>query len=122
MKTTIAPNKRFQLNFHAYQFSFHSDIFNLPLPALWTAVLGEYNRHFESGHEQRISIDKIITHSHYSHFDHDIGKNVHTHVHLSNIHITYAIKDNVTSQSAVKKEIKIFRQPPFIYYQKKTII
>lgn len=51
-----------------------SDIFNLPLPALWTAVLGEYNRHMESGHEQRISIEKIITHSHYSHFDHDIGK------------------------------------------------
>lgn len=52
----------------------NSDIFNLPLPALWTAVLGEYNRYFESGHEQRISIEKIITHNHYSHFDHDIGE------------------------------------------------
>ncbi|XP_055322952.1 ovochymase isoform X1 [Sitodiplosis mosellana] len=50
----------------------NNDIFNLPLPALWTAVLGENNRHFESGHEQRISIEKIITHSHYSHYDHDI--------------------------------------------------
>lgn len=60
-----------------YNFCFHiltqSDIFNLPLPALWTAVLGEYNRNAESGHERRISIEKIITHSHYSHFDHDIG-------------------------------------------------
>lgn len=49
----------------------------MPLPALWTAVLGEYNRYKESGHERRISIEKIITHSHYSHFDHDIGKYCH---------------------------------------------
>lgn len=51
----------------------YSDIFDLPLPALWTAVLGEYNRRTETGHERRIAIEKIITHSHYSHFDHDIG-------------------------------------------------
>lgn len=73
-------------------FHFKSDIFNLPLPALWTAVLGEYNRHFESGHEQRISIDKIITHSHYSHFDHDIGKSTHVRI-PTIIHITWAIND-----------------------------
>lgn len=57
-----------------FTFFIQSDIFNLPLPALWTAVLGEYNRNKESGHERRVSIEKIITHSRYSHFDHDIGK------------------------------------------------
>lgn len=56
---------------------YDSDIFNLPLPALWTAVLGEYNRNRESGHERRVSVEKIITHSRYSHFDHDIGKFAH---------------------------------------------
>lgn len=55
-------------------FSNCSDIFDLPLPRLWTAVLGEHNRELESGHEKRIPIEKIITHSHYSHFDHDLGK------------------------------------------------
>lgn len=37
-------------------------------------MLGEHNRQWESGHERRIPIEKIITHSHYSHFDHDLGK------------------------------------------------
>lgn len=49
-----------------------SDIFNLPLPALWTAVLGEHNRDIETGYERRVPIDKIITHSGYLNFEHDI--------------------------------------------------
>lgn len=50
-----------------------SDIFNLPLPPLWTAVLGEHNRDVETGYERRVPIDKIITHSGYLNFQHDIG-------------------------------------------------
>jgi len=50
----------------------HNDIFNLPLPPLWTAVLGEHNRDIETGYERRVPIDKIITHSGYLNFQHDI--------------------------------------------------
>lgn len=51
-----------------------SELFNLPLPALWTVVLGEHNRKIESGDEQRISVDKIVMHQKYHNFQHDLGK------------------------------------------------
>lgn len=50
-----------------------SDLFNLPLPPLWTVVLGEFNRHVESGFEQRISVEKIVMHHDYENFQHDLG-------------------------------------------------
>ncbi|XP_065081428.1 uncharacterized protein LOC135703995 [Ochlerotatus camptorhynchus] len=50
----------------------HNDLFNLPLPPLWTVVLGEYDRSQESGYEQRISVDKIILHDKYHNFKHDL--------------------------------------------------
>ncbi|XP_058060342.1 uncharacterized protein LOC131211022 [Anopheles bellator] len=50
----------------------HNDLFNLPLPALWTAVLGEHDRQAESGYEQRIPVDKIILHEKYHNFKHDL--------------------------------------------------
>lgn len=50
-----------------------SDLFNLPLPALWSVVLGENNRKVESGYEQRIPVDKIIMHEKYRHFKNDLG-------------------------------------------------
>jgi hypothetical protein len=53
---------------------FTSDLFNLPLPALWTIVLGEYDRGQESGEEQRISVDKIVLHEKYHNFRNDLGK------------------------------------------------
>jgi hypothetical protein len=48
-------------------------LFNLPLPALWSVVLGENNRKVESGYEQRIPVDKIIMHEKYHHFKNDLG-------------------------------------------------
>lgn len=57
---------------HDYRFDF-SELFNLPLPALWTVVLGEYDRGRESGYEQRIPVDKIILHEKYHNFKHDLG-------------------------------------------------
>lgn len=51
----------------------HSDLFNLPLPPLWTVVLGEFNRHVESGYEQRISVDRIVMHQDYENYQHDLG-------------------------------------------------
>uniref|UniRef100_A0A182QNH8 Peptidase S1 domain-containing protein n=1 Tax=Anopheles farauti TaxID=69004 RepID=A0A182QNH8_9DIPT len=50
----------------------HNDLFNLPLPALWTVVLGEFDRRSESGYEQRIPVDKIILHDKYHNFKHDL--------------------------------------------------
>ncbi|XP_055680182.1 uncharacterized protein LOC129788161 [Lutzomyia longipalpis] len=50
----------------------HNDLFNLPLPPLWTAVLGEHDRSYESGYEQRIPIDKIIMHENYQNYQHDL--------------------------------------------------
>lgn len=50
-----------------------SDLFNLPVAALWTVVLGENNRKVETGYEQRIPVDKIIMHEKYRHFKNDLG-------------------------------------------------
>lgn len=62
---------------NATHFCAHSDLFNLPLPPLWTVVLGEFNRHVESGYEQRISVDRIVMHQDYENYQHDLGMNAH---------------------------------------------
>ncbi|CAD6995133.1 plasma kallikrein [Ceratitis capitata] len=51
----------------------HNDLFNLPIPLLWTVVLGEHNRYEESGYEQRVPVDKIILHKRYNNFRHDLA-------------------------------------------------
>ncbi|TDG52405.1 hypothetical protein AWZ03_001235 [Drosophila navojoa] len=50
----------------------HNDLFNLPIPPLWTVVLGEHDRNVESGNEQRIPVEKIVLHHHYHNFRHDV--------------------------------------------------
>ncbi|EDW83421.1 uncharacterized protein Dwil_GK22326 [Drosophila willistoni] len=50
----------------------HNDLFNLPIPPLWTVVLGEHDRDVESGHEQRIPVEKIVMHHRYHNFRHDV--------------------------------------------------
>ncbi|XP_034484442.1 tryptase beta-2 [Drosophila innubila] len=50
----------------------HNDLFNLPIPPLWTVVLGEHDRSIESGNEQRIPVEKIVLHHHYHNFRHDV--------------------------------------------------
>lgn len=64
------PLQCHQSHSHVVRFS---DLFNLPLPALWSVVLGENNRKVESGYEQRIPVDKIIMHEKYRHFKNDLG-------------------------------------------------
>ncbi|XP_036325294.1 plasma kallikrein [Rhagoletis pomonella] len=51
----------------------HNDLFNLPIPLLWTVVLGDHNRLEESGYEQRVPVDKIILHKRYHNFRHDLA-------------------------------------------------
>lgn len=43
------------------------------LPAVWTALIGEYNRDEEAGFEQRISVEKIFIHKQYHNFKNDIA-------------------------------------------------
>ena len=50
-----------------------SDIFNLPLAALWTAVLGEWDHNFEERTEERIPVEKIVLHERFQNYQHDIG-------------------------------------------------
>nr|XP_036678102.1 transmembrane protease serine 9-like [Drosophila suzukii] len=50
----------------------HNDLFNLPIPPLWTVVLGEHDRDVESGNEQRIPVEKIVMHHRYHNFRHDV--------------------------------------------------
>ncbi|KAF5300481.1 hypothetical protein FQA39_LY02280 [Lamprigera yunnana] len=50
-----------------------SDLFNLPLPALWTAVLGDWDQDVEEYSEQRIQLEEIILHERFHNFQHDIA-------------------------------------------------
>ncbi|CAG9860185.1 unnamed protein product [Phyllotreta striolata] len=50
-----------------------NDLFNLPLAALWTAVIGEWDREVEEYSEQRIPIEEVILHERFHNFQHDIA-------------------------------------------------
>ncbi|XP_043289165.1 chymotrypsin-like elastase family member 2A isoform X2 [Venturia canescens] len=51
----------------------HNDLFNLPIGALWTAVLGEWQ--LESGQRgsARIPIERVIIHERFNNYVHDIA-------------------------------------------------
>ncbi|XP_066142316.1 trypsin-1 [Euwallacea fornicatus] len=51
----------------------NNDLFNLPLAALWTAVVGDWDRDMEELTEERIPIEKIILHERFHNFQHDIA-------------------------------------------------
>ncbi|XP_019871030.1 trypsin-1 isoform X2 [Aethina tumida] len=51
----------------------NNDLFNLPLPALWTAVLGDWDRNVEEHSEERIPVEEIILHERFHNFQHDIA-------------------------------------------------
>ncbi|KAL3280400.1 hypothetical protein HHI36_017884 [Cryptolaemus montrouzieri] len=52
----------------------NSDLFNLPLPPLWTAVLGDWDRDVEEHSEERIPVEDIIIHERFHNYQHDIEK------------------------------------------------
>jgi len=54
--------------------SCYSDVFNLPLAVLWTAVLGEWDREVDENTEVRVPVEKVFVHEHFHNFQHDIGK------------------------------------------------
>lgn len=48
-------------------------MFNLPLAALWTAVLGDWDQEVEEYSEERIPVEEVILHERFHNFQHDIG-------------------------------------------------
>lgn len=50
-----------------------NDLFNLPLAALWTAVLGDWDRNVEEKTEERIPIENVILHERFHNYQHDIA-------------------------------------------------
>lgn len=49
-----------------------SELFNLPVPALWTAVLGEWDRAEQKG--SYVPIERIVLHHRFHNYQHDIGQ------------------------------------------------
>lgn len=60
-----------------------SDLFNLPLPALWTAVLGDWDQSLDEETEERIPIEEVILHERFHNFQHDIGKENHINMDIT---------------------------------------
>ncbi|CAG9120549.1 unnamed protein product [Plutella xylostella] len=49
----------------------HNELFNLPVPALWTAVLGEWDRAEQRG--AFVPIERVVLHQRFHHYQHDIA-------------------------------------------------
>ncbi|XP_034828697.1 chymotrypsin-like elastase family member 2A [Maniola hyperantus] len=49
----------------------HNELFNLPVPALWTAVLGEWDRAEQRG--AYVPIERIVLHHRFHNYQHDIA-------------------------------------------------
>lgn len=63
----------------------------MPLPPLWTVVLGEHDRSVESGYEQRIPVEKIVLHKTYENFLHDL------------VLMKLSIPANISNESNIRK-------------------
>lgn len=51
-----------------------SDLFNLPIGALWTAVVGEWELDSGGRGSARLPVERVIIHDHFENYVHDIGK------------------------------------------------
>ncbi|XP_045496399.1 transmembrane protease serine 7-like [Colias croceus] len=49
----------------------HNELFNLPVPALWTAVLGEWDRAEQRG--AYLPVERIVLHHRFHNYQHDIA-------------------------------------------------
>lgn len=50
-----------------------SDLFNLPIGALWTAVVGEWELDSGGRGSARLPVERVIIHDHFENYVHDIG-------------------------------------------------
>lgn len=51
-----------------------SDLFNLPIGALWTAVLGEWELDSGGRGSARLPVEKVVLHERFENYVHDIGE------------------------------------------------
>lgn len=74
-------------------------MFNLPLAALWTAVLGEWNRDIPENTEIHVPIDHIIIHERFHNYQNDIGKHLTNHLKTNWLHLNS--NDEAISSSGI---------------------
>jgi len=51
-----------------------SELFNLPIGALWTAVVGEWELDSGGRGSAHLPVEKVILHERFNNYVHDIGK------------------------------------------------
>ncbi|KZC12667.1 Transmembrane protease serine 9 [Dufourea novaeangliae] len=52
----------------------HNELFNLPIGALWTAVVGEWELDSGGRGSARLPVERVILHERFNNYVHDIGK------------------------------------------------
>ncbi|XP_023248086.1 chymotrypsin-like elastase family member 2A [Copidosoma floridanum] len=52
----------------------HNDLFNLPIGALWTAVVGEWELDSGGRGSARLPVERVILHERFENYVHDIGE------------------------------------------------
>ena len=58
----------------AMNIYFYSELFNLPIGALWTAVVGEWELDSGGRGSARLPIERVILHERFNNYVDDIGK------------------------------------------------
>lgn len=53
-----------------------SELFNLPIGALWTAVVGEWELDSGGRGSARLPVEKVILHERFNNYVHDIGESI----------------------------------------------
>lgn len=55
---------------------YFSDLFNLPIGVLWTAVVGEWELDSGGRGSARLPVEKVILHERFNNYVHDIGESI----------------------------------------------
>lgn len=53
---------------------YFSELFNLPIGALWTAVVGEWELDAGGHGSARLPVEKVVLHERFNNYLHDIGE------------------------------------------------
>jgi len=56
---------------------YFSELFNLPIGALWTAVVGEWELDSGGRGSARLPVEKVILHERFNNYVHDIGESLY---------------------------------------------
>lgn len=61
---------------------YFSELFNLPIGALWTAVVGEWELDAGGRGSARLPVEKVILHERFNNYVHDIGESIQIKMNL----------------------------------------